>query len=174
MNSSDRENQSSRRRQAIEQLETDGLAGERDLLQRTSSRPEYIYHGFMFVFATTIIVMSFVMRSVGPMMVFMPGSSFPMPESCTARILFGVDCPGCGLTRAFISISHGNWLNAWAFNPASFAVYGFVIGQIPWRLFQIARMWRGVPAVHSIWLYLIPAVVYGCMFAQWLEKMLLR
>ncbi|MEM7454548.1 MAG: DUF2752 domain-containing protein [Planctomycetota bacterium] len=87
--------------------------------------------------------------------------------------MFGMDCPSCGLTRAFISISHGQFMRAWHFNPASFLVYAFVASQIPWRLFQLARIRRGRLPYFSPWLMTFPATAMGALIVQWIFRVLL-
>lgn len=53
------------------------------------------------------------------------------PVLCTFRNLFGVRCPGCGLTRAFACILHGRLSDAWTYNPAGFVLLpAFVIWSI--------------------------------------------
>jgi hypothetical protein len=44
------------------------------------------------------------------------------PVLCTFRNLFGVRCPGCGLTRAFACLMHGRLSDAWAYNPLAFVL----------------------------------------------------
>ena len=39
-----------------------------------------------------------------------------MPRVCLYRNLFGIDCPTCGMTRAFSSVLHGHLLAAWNYN----------------------------------------------------------
>lgn len=61
----------------------------------------------------------------------LPLSSLPDWPLCWFYHATHIPCPGCGLTRAFLSISHGQWTEAWNFNPFSFvwyslAVYGFL------------------------------------------------
>jgi hypothetical protein len=65
------------------------------------------------------------------------GLSFVLPPSalashsiCWFYNLSHIPCPGCGLTRAFLFISHGEWSRAWNLNPFGFvwyalAIYGF-------------------------------------------------
>ncbi len=132
---------------------------------------ELIVHVAFLVAATAVIVLSFTMTLVGWTSVYLPGSWIPLPESCTARLLFGLNCPGCGMTRAFISISHGEFQKAWQFNPASFAVYLFVCAQLPWQSWQISHLFRRKRCVESLWIYAPPIAVAVLMITQWLFRM---
>ena len=134
-------------------------------------RKEMSYHLVALAVAITVIVLSFVMRSVGQEMVFLPGASFPLPPSCTAQQVFGIDCPGCGLTRSFISISAGEWQRAWNFNRVSFLVYLFVVGQIPWRLYQLSRIMRDRFPVFSPWLFTPLFVICCLLLFNWVLKL---
>ena len=102
------------------------------------------------------------MRTDGETRVYLPGTELPLPDVCSSKRVLGVDCPGCGLTRGFISISHGQFLRAWHFNPASFIVYVLVVGQVPWQIYQLSRIHRGQFPVTSNWIYLLPAVAAVC------------
>lgn len=53
--------------------------------------------------------------------------------TCPFRILFHIDCPGCGLTRAFISFFTGNISKAFHYN------YSFIFWLISIILFIIDR-----------------------------------
>ncbi len=53
--------------------------------------------------------------------------------TCPFRILFHIDCPGCGLTRAFISFFTGNIRQAFHYN------YSFIFWLITIVLFIIHR-----------------------------------
>ena len=141
------------------------------VVNKKQLRAEFIFHLALLIAAVSVILLSFLMRSVGESLVFLPWSSLPMPESCAAKQLFGISCPGCGLTRAFIAISHGNWDRAWFFNPASFLVYLFVIVQIPWRCFQMWRIAINRYPVFSVWLFLPLAVVAAGLILQWIVKL---
>lgn len=63
--------------------------------------------------------------------VLLPWLPTPIPETCGTYALFGLNCPGCGLTRAFLQISRGNWYTAWHLNPISLPLYAYVAMQIP-------------------------------------------
>jgi len=41
---------------------------------------------------------------------------------CLWKTFFNIECPGCGLTRAFINILHCNFIEAFNHNPLVFIV----------------------------------------------------
>jgi hypothetical protein len=102
-----------------------------------------------------------------------PGIESPLPGVCTFRRITGQPCPGCGLTRSFVSIAHGDVSGAWFFNAAGPLVFLLVAGQIPyraWRLWQIRRgieRWPGVQVLnHLLW------VMVALLMGQWIFRML--
>jgi hypothetical protein len=40
-----------------------------------------------------------------------------LPGVCVFHALTGIDCPGCGMTRAFVCLAHGQWARACRFHP---------------------------------------------------------
>jgi hypothetical protein len=62
------------------------------------------------------------------------------PAPCLFRALFGVRCPGCGMTRALSCALHGRARDAWRHNPLVVVVLPLLAFEW-WRL--IARAWRG-------------------------------
>ncbi len=70
-----------------------------------------------------------------------PGGPLPV---CPTKLLFGIDCPGCGSLRMVYSLLHGNLLAAARFNALALAalvllvwtyaawVYGRVAGRRIW------------------------------------------
>ncbi len=128
---------------------------------------EWSYHLLILLIAASILVMSFLMRAEGDRWVFLPGAVFPLPDGCLSRRLLGWDCPGCGLTRSFIQMSHGDWGKALQFNYAGPIVYLFTVFQLPWQSFQLIRIVRGQAPLFSPWLFLLPGVVLGSLVIQW-------
>ncbi|MBX5480629.1 MAG: DUF2752 domain-containing protein [Myxococcaceae bacterium] len=59
----------------------------------------------------------------GWLALFAIGAAFVLPfegfgvDLCAVHRVTGLPCPGCGLTRAFISVAHGEWLVALGANP---------------------------------------------------------
>jgi hypothetical protein len=42
-----------------------------------------------------------------------------LPPLCLFHRLTGLDCPGCGMTRAFVCLMRGDLLGAWQMHPFS-------------------------------------------------------
>jgi hypothetical protein len=49
---------------------------------------------------------------------------------CTVKEITGNECPSCGLTRSFVSISNGKLIKAINYNYAGLPLYLLVISQI--------------------------------------------
>lgn len=84
----------------------------------------------------------------GGRQVMLPFLNLTLPETCGMRLRFGIDCPGCGLTRSFIYLAHGRLSEAWALNAVSIPVFGFVILQLPLSLLH----WYYGPLPRFTWL----------------------
>lgn len=48
-----------------------------------------------------------------------------IPSVCLYRYLFGVRCPGCGMTHAFCCVLHGHFAQAFAYNPLVIIAFPF-------------------------------------------------
>ncbi len=117
-----------------------------------------------------ILTMAFIMRTDGGEKVFLPGTSTALPGTCYSKTIFQFDCPGCGLTRCFISCAHGNLVDAWGFNPAGIGLFTLLVLMIPWNFFQMFRLSRGEKAVKVGWINWIYFVLLGWMMIQWMMK----
>jgi hypothetical protein len=60
-----------------------------------------------------------------------------MPQSCASRSVFGVECPGCGLTRSFVRIAHADWRGAWEYHRLGWLMALATLLQFPYRLHLI-------------------------------------
>jgi hypothetical protein len=74
---------------------------------------------------------------------------------CPLYTLTGIHCPGCGLTRGFHALFHGDVLAALHFN-ALIPVYAFVFGFMFVSLVLIAVRGRGLS-----WRIFTPSAIYG-------------
>lgn len=58
----------------------------------------------------------------------------PLPTLCMSRSLWNRPCPGCGLTRSFVHLMHGQWQSAWQMHRLGWLFLVAVMAQIPYRL----------------------------------------
>lgn len=132
------------------------------------------YHATLLLLSLAVIVLAVVLRVPDEQNVALPGISTPLPTLCTMRRLLGIDCPGCGLTRCFISLAHGSLARAWHFNPAGLLLFALVAAQIPFRAVQLWRIRRGKPELNASrcnWLLLVFA---AALIGQWIVKLVMR
>ena len=90
--------------------------------------------------------------------------SLPQVEVCSFKRVLGVPCPGCGLTRAFCSISHGQFGNAWNFNPFAYVFYSIAVYMVlrPLLKLKFPKMERWF--VNSRWSTILPiALIIGML-----------
>jgi hypothetical protein len=97
-------------------------------------------HGFFLALATMIAVLALALE-VRPdeRVAFRGFSQWPLPHSCYSRAVFGVPCPGCGLTRSFVYLARGNWQFAWQEHRLGWLLAGIVALQFPYRLWALSR-----------------------------------
>ncbi len=62
------------------------------------------------------------------------GTQVALPDACWSRRIFGIACPGCGLTRSFVALAHGGVQSAFYFNPLGPILFAVCFFQIPYRL----------------------------------------
>ncbi len=75
--------------------------------------------------------------------VHLPQLSWTVPELCSYHVITGLDCPGCGMTRSFISLAHGRWLDAFHYHPLGAVLFAYLAAQVPFQAWQIFRIRRG-------------------------------
>lgn len=107
---------------------------------------EMRYHWIFLVISVIVLTLSFLLDVNGPTQVSVPGLGHALPPLCTFQNLTGIDCPGCGMTRSFISIAHGRWMESLRYHPIGWLVFGLVVAQVPFRFMQLTRLRRGLPA----------------------------
>jgi hypothetical protein len=64
---------------------------------------------------------------------------WPLPEVCTLRKVLGIRCPGCGLTRSFVFMGHGEWLSALRMHWLGPITWLVVAVQIPRQVWLLIR-----------------------------------
>ncbi|CAM00812.1 uncharacterized protein DUF2752 [Saccharopolyspora erythraea NRRL 2338] len=85
-------------------------------------------------------------------------AGFPLPP-CPVKLLFGLDCPGCGATRMVYSLLHGDVLSALHYNAVALAFIPFFLWT--WGAWVLGR-WRGRRVItweHWRWSPLVALIV---------------
>ena len=118
-------------------------------------RLEMRYHATFLVVSIIILLLSFLMNLEGHAGVAISLGGQTLPSLCTFRNLTGWDCPGCGMTRSFISLAHGQWYESLNYHPLGWLMFGMVAFQIPFRGVQLSRLRRGLQPLYwpaAVWL----------------------
>jgi len=96
---------------------------------------------------TVLLVVSLMVVTAALLLDPSPGAvslfGVDIPVLCGWRRMTSIPCPGCGLTRSFSFMAHGQVMSAFHvnwFGPPGFAI---VVAQVPIRAF---KLWRGRPS----------------------------
>ncbi len=134
-------------------------------------RPDPMYHAVVLGMCTAVITLAFLMSVRAQTQVLIPYLGIPLPDLCLAKRWSGGSCPGCGMTRCFISLAHGDWRAALRYNVAGPLLFAMMAFQIPYRIVQLVRIRRGLA---EIYLGVFPQVLFGIlgvlMIGQWLLR----
>ncbi len=133
--------------------------------------PDIKFHWAILLGATCVVVLAAILQVRGPETVVIPVVDIALPGTCTYKEFVGVECPGCGLTRCFISLAHGRPVAAWYFNPAGILFFAIVAGQIPFRVIQIWRIRHGLAEYR---LGHFPHYLLGILIVSLLTQWLVR
>ncbi|MBL9122783.1 MAG: DUF2752 domain-containing protein [Planctomycetaceae bacterium] len=121
--------------------------------------------------ALAVLALALLLETEEGTRVVAPWLGVRLPELCYARRWLGLNCPGCGMTRSFIAIMHGEFTAAWRYNPAGFLVWGVVAFQVPYRSLQLWRLRRGLPELNPTWLVWSWALVGAALLIQWVARL---
>ena len=86
----------------------------------------------MLLAATAVILLAGALTVVEGDRVALAGVR--LPPTCASRSIFGVNCPGCGLTRSFVLLAHGDWSAAWQMHPLGWLLGLATVAQLPYRI----------------------------------------
>lgn len=102
---------------------------------------------------------------VGAMVFFFNPSTHGFYPVCMFHALTGLNCPGCGMTRALYALLHGNWLLALKDNAlfvASLALAAAGSARMALRKMRNQRATFKIPA-KFLWLTLVVAMLFGVL-----------
>jgi hypothetical protein len=94
-----------------------------------------------------VVALSFLLRDVpgapgteDAVVLPLPGGAhWTLPPLCPVKALTGRDCPGCGLTRSFVSLAHGDLGGSWRHHRMGVVLFVAVLYQLVYRPIMIAR-----------------------------------
>jgi hypothetical protein len=130
------------------------------------------YQRLLLAFSLAVLCACFLLPAPGANgQVRLPGSNTTLPTLCMLKRECGIDCPGCGLTRCFLSMSHAQVASAWHYHPAGVLLFAAVAAQIPWRLVQIRRLRRGRRELNHWALSALPWLLVAAILGQWILRM---
>jgi len=91
--------------------------------------------------ASVVLALAFALQvdSAGQRIALAGLPEFPLPHTCMSRILFGYSCPGCGLTRSFVYLAHGDWESSLTMHRLGWLLFLVAVLQIPYRIAALAN-----------------------------------
>ncbi|QDV49790.1 hypothetical protein Enr17x_18110 [Gimesia fumaroli] len=95
----------------------------------------------------------------------------PIPELCGSRAIFGVSCPGCGLTRSFIALADGNLAASFQQNRIGWIMALTLIAQIPYRIYMMCQPPLSVMDLR--WPKWFGTLLIAILIGNWLSKALI-
>lgn len=130
------------------------------------------YHRMLLAFSLAVMAACLVLPAPDDRgRLCLPGTDTALPTLCMLKREYGIDCPGCGLTRCFLAISHARPALAWHYHPAGVLLFAATVAQIPYRLVQIRRLRRGRPLLSHWTLTVVPWLLVIAILGQWVLKM---
>ncbi len=120
-----------------------------------------------------IVILAFALVEVSDGRVAVRGfTGYPLPHGCMSRNLFGLNCPGCGLTRSIIHLAEGDWRASWRNHRLGGIMAAVIVFQIPYRLLALRRPDR--PVIPTRWLVLSGYLLIAMLFGNWLLEVIGR
>lgn len=135
------------------------------------TRGDVAFHGLLLALCLLVLGLAGVLSVRGGEQVLLPGQRVAIPELCTSKRLWGIDCPGCGMTRSFIALAHGDVRRAWSYNPAGVWLFAIMLFQVPYRLLQLQRLYGGRQELTLGWVTHVALIILAVgLLGQWVLR----
>lgn len=86
-------------------------------------QPDFVYRALVNPLSMRLALAALVLTFVLPP----DGAGIPL---CWFEGLYGLPCPGCGLTRSLTSITHLHFAEAFGYHPFGFLVWGLMLALV--------------------------------------------
>lgn len=130
-------------------------------------RPQATPHGWILLVACGIVLAAAMLEVLPDQRVAVKGlRRYPLPNACQARATLGVKCPGCGLTRSFVHLAHGDWQSSVQTHRLGWLMAAVVLFQIPYR--ALAMQGRAFPLFSPRTVTMLTAVLAALLAGNWL------
>jgi hypothetical protein len=129
-----------------------------------SISPSRGHHWVMLSLAVIVIVLAFLLQTKGRERVAVQGVL--LPPTCVSRTVFGINCPGCGLTRSFIHLAHGDWHSAWQMHRLGWLLALATMAQVPYRV--AALRWPARRPLGEFFPMIFGYLLIGLLLCNWL------
>ena len=90
-----------------------------------------------------------------------------LPSFCLTHSLFGVQCPGCGLTRSFVLLTHGRLREALGFHRVGPILYLYFLYQVFYRIYALRRLPGPLPKKLMLFQHYLALVIIGLLILNW-------
>ena len=99
---------------------------------------------------------------------------FSLPPLCVSRAWWGVECPGCGLTRSFVALSSGELVESLRLHRVGWLLYIAVVGKIPYRAYKLRQLGQAEAAGSAVgepaWPIWFGRLLIAALIGNWLLK----
>jgi hypothetical protein len=99
-------------------------------------KPDLLGHLVLLLVCGGIVAASMILSPTDAVVSFL---GFEIPELCMWRRMTSLSCPGCGMTRSFTYMGHGQIVDAFRLHMLGPFLYTLVVVQIPLR---VMRLWQ--------------------------------
>ncbi len=87
-------------------------------------------HWLMIGFCAGALLLAVILEPARPGQTVVSLAGVPIPPLCGMKRGLGIDCPGCGLTRSWVSLAHGQLSDSLTFHRMGWLVMLYACCQI--------------------------------------------
>ncbi|MBN1589113.1 MAG: DUF2752 domain-containing protein [Pirellulales bacterium] len=142
-----------------------GATDEADAARTRAGRRRH-HRNMLWISCAVVVLSCWFEVQPGGRIAFWGLEEYPLPQTCMSRSLFGVDCPGCGLTRSFVHLAHGRWQESLAVHRVGWLLVVAVLLQFPYRMLGL-RHSDGWPLGRRIPVWFGRMLIFA-LIANWL------